>query len=236
MTDLTLYPPTAVWHHFQTFLATPRPSGHEAAIREHLQRWADAQGLAQATDAAGNLLIRKPATPGAEHLPGVVLQGHLDMVAQKRRESRHDFLRDPVRAEVEGDWLVARDTTLGADNGIGASMALAVLEAGELPHPALEVLLTVDEETGMSGAQGLAPDWLQGTRLINLDTETWGDLYVGCAGGVDVNIRRPFARTPVPQGWVSLLLEIDGLQGGHSECRPTALQSNGRRLTASGPH
>ena len=181
--------PQVVWAHFATLCAIPRASLHEAALREYLVEWAQARGIAAKVDGAGNLILKKPASPGCESLPGVILQGHLDMVCQANTGTAHDFGRDPINAVVRDGWVVADDTTLGADNGIGVALALAALEAPNLIHPPLEVLLTVNEESGMDGARGLAPGTLQGATLINLDTEEWGHFYLGCAGGVDVEVR-----------------------------------------------
>lgn len=208
--------PARVWSHFRQLCDTPRPSKHEGPLRDKLAAWAAGLGLASRVDAAGNLLIRKSATAGRLHRPGVVLQGHLDMVCQQNTGSGHDFHRDPIRPEIEDGWLLTRHTTLGADNGIGVALALAALEADDIEHGPLEVLLTVDEEAGMGGARALAPDLLQGRRLINLDTEDWGELYVGCAGGLDVDIRRPYGREPLPPGHACFRLAVTGLVGGHS--------------------
>lgn len=211
--DLT---PAPVWRHFATLCAIPRPSKHEAALRGHLTAWAVERGLATEQDGAGNLLIRKAGSPGRENEAGVILQGHLDMVCQKNSGTDHDFHRDPIRPVRDGDWLVAPDTTLGADNGLGVALALAVLEAEGLSHPPLEVLLTVDEEAGMGGALGLQPDWLRGTRLINIDTEEWGHFYLGCAGGLDVNVDWTLPSEPAPAGWTAARIDLAGLRGGHS--------------------
>ncbi|QEL64855.1 dipeptidase D [Oryzomicrobium terrae] len=211
--DLT---PAPVWRHFATLCAIPRPSKHEAALRAHLAAWATERGLATEQDGAGNLLIRKAGSPGREDEAGVILQGHLDMVCQKNSGTDHDFHRDPIRPVRDGDWLVAPDTTLGADNGLGVALALAVLEAEGLSHPPLEVLLTVDEEAGMGGALGLQPGWLRGTRLINIDTEEWGHFYLGCAGGLDVNVDWTLPSNPAPAGWTAARIDLAGLRGGHS--------------------
>jgi dipeptidase D len=208
--------PRAVWRHFATLLAIPHPSKHEEELRDALKEWADERALVTLIDAAGNLIIRKPASAGRENEPGVILQGHLDMVCQQNKGSTHDFMKDAITTVIEGDWLIAPETTLGADNGIGAALALAVLEDEELSHPALEVLLTVDEEAGMGGALGLEEGLLQGRRLINLDTEDWGEIYLGCAGGIDVTVSRSCARETLPEGHALFELEISGLVGGHS--------------------
>jgi len=208
--------PRSVWSHFATLCAIPRPSLHEAALREHLIAWAQARGIAAVVDSAGNLILKKPASPGCEAMPGVILQGHLDMVSQANAGTLHDFERDPINAVVRDGWVVAENTTLGADNGIGVALALAALEEPGLVHPALEVLLTVNEESGMDGARGLAPGTLQGKTLINLDTEEWGHFYLGCAGGVDVEVRHDCTQEDLPPGYVLRRLEVTGLRGGHS--------------------
>ena len=208
--------PRPVWAHFATLCAIPRPSLHEAALREHLIGWAQAHGIAANVDGAGNLILKKPASPGCEALPGVILQGHLDMVCQANAGTQHDFERDPIRAVVRDGWVVAEDTTLGADNGIGVALALAALEEPDMIHPPLEVLLTVNEESGMDGARGLAPGTLHGQTLINLDTEEWGHFYLDCAGGVDVEVRHDCAQENVLSDYALLRFEVSGLRGGHS--------------------
>ena len=180
--------PTLVWRHFRTLCNTPRPSGHEAALVATLEAWADAQGFAHDRDAFGNLRIRKPASPGCEGAPGVILQGHLDMVAQANSGHSHDFTRDPISTYVADGWLHADGTTLGADNGMGVAAILAVLEDPELTHGPLEALFTLEEETSMGGALNLAENWLEGSLLLNLDSEDRGEVYIGCAGGADVEV------------------------------------------------
>jgi dipeptidase D len=208
--------PHTVWAHFATLCAIPRSSLHEAALRTHLIEWAQARGIAAIVDDAGNLILKKPASPGCEAMPGVILQGHLDMVCQANAGTQHDFERDPIRTVVSDGWVVAEGTTLGADNGIGVALALAVLEEPGLIHPALEVLLTVNEESGMDGARGLASGTLHGKRLINLDTEEWGHFYLGCAGGVDVELRHDCEQQVLPPDYVILRFDVSGLRGGHS--------------------
>ena len=208
--------PAAVWRHFATLCAFPRPSKAEGPLREHLRAWAEARGLATTVDEAGNLIVRKPASPGHAQAPGVVLQGHLDMVCQKNAGTAHDFTRDPIVPRLADGWLVADDTTLGADNGIGVALILAALEDDTLQHGPLEALLTVDEEAGMGGAHGLAAGVLQGRLMLNLDTEDWGEFYLGCAGGVDVNVSRPGAPEAAPAGHEAWQVTLAGLRGGHS--------------------
>ena len=216
MTVLSRLDPPLVWNHFATLCAIPRPSKQEGALRSHIAAWAAGRGLEVAGDDAGNLIVRKEATPGYEGRPGVILQAHLDMVCQANSGTRHDFNRDPIRAVTRDGWVVAENTTLGADNGIGVAMGLAVLEADDLAHPALEVLLTVDEEVGMGGAHGLATGVLAGRRMLNLDTEEWGEFFLGCAGGCDVGLRRHCRSETVPAGYCGWRITVSGLKGGHS--------------------
>lgn len=208
--------PQSVWSHFATLCEIPRPSLREAALREHLIEWAQARGITAVVDNAGNLILKKSASPGCESMHGVIMQGHLDMVCQANTGTLHDFERDAIRTVVRDGWVVAQDTTLGADNGIGVALALAALEEPGLIHPPLEVLLTVNEESGMDGARGLATGTLQGKTLINLDTEEWGHFYLGCAGGVDVEVRHDCAQEDVPPDYALLRFEVSGLRGGHS--------------------
>ena len=210
-------PPALVWAHFATLCAIPRPSKGEDRLREHLRGWADARGLATAVDAAGNLIVRKPASAGRASAPGVVLQAHLDMVCQSNADTPHDFRRDPIRPVVRDGWLVAEGTTLGADNGIGVALILAALEDDSLVHGPLEALFTVNEESGMGGARGLDTDALHGRLMLNLDTEEWGCFYLGCAGGLDVDVRRPGAVEAPSAGAAGVRIDLRGLRGGHSE-------------------
>ncbi len=214
--DLENLQPNSVWSHFATLCAIPRSSLHEAALREHLIAWAQVRGIVAVVDDAGNLILRKSASLGCEAMPGVILQGHLDMVCQVNAGTQHDFERDAINAVVRDGWVVAEGTTLGADNGIGVALALAALEEPGLRHPPLEVLLTVNEESGMDGARGLVAGTLQGKTLINLDTEEWGHFYLGCAGGVDVQVHHDCAQEDMPPDFVILRFDVSGLRGGHS--------------------
>ncbi|KAF0203191.1 MAG: aminoacyl-histidine [Gallionellaceae bacterium] len=208
--------PRSVWSHFATLCAIPHPSYREDALKQHLIEWAQARGITAVVDSVGNLILKKSASPGYESMPGVILQGHLDMVCQANAGTVHNFERDAINAVVRDGWLIAEDTTLGADNGIGVALALAALEEPGLIHPALEVLLTINEESGMDGARGLAPGTLLGKTLINLDTEEWGHFYLGCAGGVDVEVRHDCALEDVPSDFAILRFDVSGLRGGHS--------------------
>jgi len=222
--------PEPVWRHFASLCAIPRLSRHEAEVRRHIAAWASGRGLDVAEDPAGNLRIRTAASPGREGRAGIVLQAHLDMVGEAAAGSTHDFTRDPIRPFVADGWVSAHDTTLGADNGIGVALALAALEDQTLAHPPLEVLLTVDEETGMGGAHGLAPGWLSGRRLLNLDTETWGEVFLGCAGGCDVDVSRTFTPDPAPDGASHWRITLGGLIGGHSGCDIHLGRGNANKL------
>lgn len=206
--------PSALWRHFQMLCDTPRPSKQEAALVQKILSWAEARQLWARLDQAGNVILRKPASAGLENRLGVVLQSHLDMVPQKNHHKDHDFTRDPIVPLRQGDWISADGTTLGADNGIGVAAILAIMESEDIPHGPLEALLTIDEEAGMTGAKGLEPGFLQGQLLFNLDTEDEGELYVGCAGGVDVNVAlTPQWQPASGQAWQLL---VAGLLGGHS--------------------
>ena len=208
--------PSLLWQFFETICSIPHPSGHEAALRQWISDWAQGQGLTVIQDTIGNLIIRKPATAGMESRKGVILQAHLDMVPQANADTAHDFTTDPIQPYIDGDWVRARGTTLGADNGIGLAACLAVLADNKVQHGPLEVLLTIDEETGMTGAFGLAPGLLQGEILLNTDSEQDGDVYMGCAGGVDANITFAYQADRVPSDHQGLRLTITGLRGGHS--------------------
>jgi dipeptidase D len=208
--------PQCVWQHFYSLTQIPRPSKHEAAVIEFVKTFGLDRGLETTVDEAGNVIIRKPATPGYENRMTVCFQVHLDMVPQKNSSIDFDFGKDPIDAYIDGDWVTARDTTLGADNGIGVAAALAVLDATCLEHGPLEALFTVDEETGMTGAFELKPDVLKADIMLNLDSEDEGELYVGCAGGENTCITIPYTEEPVPSGSVAYTLNVTGLKGGHS--------------------
>ena len=193
----------------------PRCSRNEQQLGQWLRAWADGHGLSSDQDDAGNVLIRVPASPGFEDAPVVVLQAHMDMVCEKTPESTHNFQTDPVVPIVDGEWLRADDTTLGADNGIAIALALAIA-GGDAPHPELEILLTVDEETGLNGAQQLGSDWLRGRHLLNLDSEDEGVFTVGCAGGRDTILTLRVDREPLRHVFVTREITVSGLHGGHS--------------------
>lgn len=222
--------PAIVWRHFRTLCNTPRPSGHEAELRTLIERWAEARGLTHERDTAGNLLIRKPATPGCEQAPGIVLQGHLDMVAQANADHPHDFTRDPIETYIADGWLHATNTTLGADNGMGVAAALAVLEDDSLRHGPLEALFTIEEETSMGGALELAENWLTGDILLNLDSEDRGQVYIGCAGGADVLVTANLPTSALHANERPWRLSLTGLVGGHSGIDINKGRGNANRL------
>jgi dipeptidase D len=208
--------PTALWNNFESICGIPHPSKHEEKIREFVLNWAKQHQLDVIVDGVGNVIVSKPATPGMENRKGIVLQAHLDMVPQKNNDTDHDFLTDPILPRIDGEWVKATGTTLGADNGLGMAAAMAILEAKDLVHGPLEMLLTVDEETGMTGAFGLKPGVLKGDILLNLDTEEEGDLCVGCAGGTNANMKFKFSDEAVAGNVAAYKLTVKGLKGGHS--------------------
>lgn len=208
--------PAAVWKYFSEILTIPRPSGKEEEIRNYLIRFAQQHKLSWDTDQTGNLVIRKPATSGYENRPGVILQSHLDMVCEKNADVDFDFMKDPIPAYVDGDWVRSNGTTLGADDGIGIAAQMAVLAAADIPHGPLECLFTVEEETGLTGAFGLESGFLSGSVLLNLDSEDEGEIFIGCAGGVDVTAWFDYTEEPVPGRHEAWTLSVSGLKGGHS--------------------
>ncbi len=208
--------PKAVWKHFYSLTQIPRPSKKEERIIEFMKNFGLSLGLKTIVDETGNVMIFKPATPGMEKSKGVVLQAHLDMVPQKNSDKDHDFAKDPIETIVDGDWVRANGTTLGADNGMGVASIMAVLEAKDLVHGPLEALFTIDEETGMTGAFELKPGILKGDILLNLDSEDEGELYIGCAGGVNGNFDFPYSEVSTEAGTVAYKINISGLKGGHS--------------------
>lgn len=228
--DIRQLEPKALWQHFYSLTQVPRPSGKKEPIATFLEDFGKSLGLETLRDEIGNVLIRKPATPGMENRKAVVLQAHMDMVPQKNSHVAHVFETDPIQAYIDGDWVTAKDTTLGADNGIGVAAAMAVLESKDIPHPAIEMFITVDEETGMFGAFGLQPNFLKGDILINMDSEDEGELYVGCAGGLDANISFAYNEVEVPEGDVALKISLTGLKGGHSGVDIHLQRANANKL------
>lgn len=203
---------------FSQICQIPRPSKHEERISQWLQEFAREHHIECVADEAMNVILRVPATAGYEEHPTIILQAHMDMVCEKNSDCDHDFMSDPIETYVDGDWLKARGTTLGADNGIGIAMALAAITDPDLPHPAIECLFTVDEETGLTGAMKLQDGYLKGTRLINLDSEDDGQIFIGCAGGIDTLAKMHYTpqNLPAPEQWFPVRLTVSGLMGGHS--------------------
>ncbi len=208
--------PKEVWSNFYSLTQIPRPSKHEDKIQEFMVNFGQSLGLETIKDETGNVIIKKPATPGMENRMGIVLQGHLDMVPQKNSDKAHDFTIDPITTIVDGEWVKADSTTLGADNGIGVASAMAVLASTDLVHGPIEALFTCDEETGMTGANLLKAGLLAGDILLNLDSEDEGELYIGCAGGIDSTGVFTVSFDAVPAGSSAFRLTVKGLKGGHS--------------------
>ncbi len=208
--------PQTVWKHFYQLTQIPRPSHHEAAVQAYVIQIGESLGLSVWRDQADNILIRKPASAGMESAPGIILQGHLDMVPQADSGTPHDFTKDPIPLQLEQEWITAAGTTLGADNGIGVAAALAVLESRQLKHGPIEALFTSNEEDGMTGAFGLASDLLQGSLLLNMDSEDEGILCIGCAGGANASAQLRYTPEPLDPGWLGYRLSVSGLKGGHS--------------------
>jgi len=224
--------PRSLWSHFEQLTRLPRPSKHEERVVAWVRELAARHGWEVASDAAGNLVVRVPATPGREAAPVVVLQGHLDMVAEKNKGVAHDFLADPIRARLDGEWVRADGTTLGADNGIGVAAALAAASDPHVVHGPLELLFTLDEETGLTGAKSLDGTLVHGRTLLNLDSEEDGVIYVGCAGGADAHLDlEAFTEAPAA-GLSAVLLEIGGLRGGHSGLNIHENRGNAVKLLA----
>tara|TARA_R110002049_G_scaffold269195_1_gene445998 strand:+ start:4801 stop:6276 length:1476 start_codon:yes stop_codon:yes gene_type:complete len=208
--------PKAVWNKFADLNAVPRPSKKEERVIQFMLDFGTSLQLEAIKDAVGNVIIRKPATPGLENKKMVTLQSHLDMVHQKNNDTVFDFETQGIQMYVDGDWVRAEGTTLGADNGMGVAAIMALLESTDIPHPPLEALFTIDEETGMTGAMGLKGDVLQGDILLNLDTEEDDEIDIGCAGGVDVTARRNYDTVAVPANFIGYKVTVKGLSGGHS--------------------
>ncbi len=212
--EITQIEPQIVWKNFAALNAIPRPSKKEEKVIEFIKNFGENLGLETIVDEVGNVIIKKPATPGMEDRKAIVMQSHLDMVCQKNNDVLFDFETQGIQMEVDGDWLKAKGTTLGADNGLGVAAIMSVLESSDIPHPALEALFTIDEETGMTGAIGLKPGQLSGEILLNLDTEEDDEIDIGCAGGIDVTAWQNYNLEDAKGQIVKI--EIKGLQGGHS--------------------
>ena len=208
--------PAAVWRFFNDILQIPRPSKHEEKINQYLVEYGVNKGFETFTDTVGNVLIRKPATKGFENRPWVCLQSHIDMVCEKNNDKVFDFQKDAIVPVQKGEWLHADGTTLGADDGIGVATALAILDSTDIEHGPIECLFTVDEETGLTGASALKPDWLKSRILLNLDDEDLGEICVGCAGGIDTVMEIDYVTEVVPNDSTAFTIKVSGLKGGHS--------------------
>ena len=224
--------PKGLWESFYSLTQIPRPSGHCKEVAAFLVNYGKSLGLETLQDEIGNVLIRKPASAGMEGHPGVILQGHMDMVPQKNSDKVFDFEKDAIQTYVEdnGEWVTADGTTLGADNGIGVATAMAILADKDAVHPPLEAFFTVDEETGMYGANDLKAGWLKGKYLLNLDSETEGELYVGCAGGIDTNATFRYQEVETEKGDIALKVTVKGCKGGHSGCDIHLQRANAIKL------
>ena len=216
MAELTRLQPSRIWTYFAQICQIPHPSKHEQALSEWIIQLAKAHRCEILQDQKGNLLIRKKPTQGCEAAPVTILQAHLDMVCQANKSTLHEFATDPIQPYIDGDWVKAKGTTLGADNGIGLASCLAILTDPSIKHGPLEILLTVDEEAGMGGAFALQPGWLTGRYLINTDAEQDDEIFVGCAGGLEARLEHTLSYDQLPQGYQSYQIKISGLKGGHS--------------------
>ncbi len=216
MSDIRDLQPKQLWNYFHEITQIPRPSKSEQKMIEYMEAFGKKLNLETIVDSVGNVIIRKPATKGMEKRKGVILQTHLDMVPQKNSDKKHDFKKDPIETVIDGEWVRANGTTLGADNGIGVASTMAVLASKDIAHGPMEALFTIDEETGMTGVFGLKKGLLKGDILMNLDSEDEGELYVGCAGGIDVSITKDYAEENTPGGMVTYKVIAKGLKGGHS--------------------
>lgn len=215
MSEISRLSPSLLWQWFDKVCAIPHPSYHENELAEFIVNWATSKNLFVERDEAGNVLIRKPATAGMENRQTIALQAHLDMVPQANAGTVHNFTQDPIQPYIDGEWVKAKGTTLGADNGIGLASCMAVLESDNLAHPTLEVLLTMTEEAGMEGAIGLRPNWLTANIMVNTDTEENGEIYIGCAGGENINVSLPIHFESTTQD-TAITITLKGLNGGHS--------------------
>ena len=222
--------PKALWSNFYSLTRCPRPSKHEEAVRNFLVKWAKDKKIDCRVDKVGNVIMTKPATKGMEKRRPVVLQAHMDMVPQARAGKKHDFLKDPIQTKIVDDWVYACDTTLGADDGLGVAAIMAVFESKTIKHGPLEALITTDEETGMTGAFGLKAKELKGEFLLNLDSETEGELYVGCAGGIDATMSIPYKTEKAPKDYCAYKLIFGGLKGGHSGMEINTGRANVNKL------
>ncbi len=229
--DILKLKPESLWKNFYELTQIPRPSKKEEKVRAFLKKFGEDLGLETIVDEIGNVIIKKPATEGMESRKGIILQGHMDMVPQKNADTVHDFEKDPIDAYVDGEWVTAKGTTLGADNGMGVAATMAVLEATDIVHGPVEALITMDEETGMTGAENLKAGVLDGDILLNLDSEDEGELYIGCAGGIDTIGEFTYKADNAPEGMLAYKVSVKGLKGGHSGLDIHLGRGNANKIT-----
>ncbi len=232
MNEIKKLNPEEIWRNFDALTQIPRPSGHLEKVQQFLLDFAKKAGVEAYKDAGNNIYMHKPATPGKENCKGVILQAHMDMVPQKSPASTHNFETDPIETYIDGEWVKAKETTLGSDDGIGVATIMAVMESKELQHGPVEALITADEETGMYGANDLPKGELQGDILLNLDSETWGNFVIGSAGGIDVTAEMTYKDIPVREGDRALKITLKGLKGGHSGLEINEGRANANKLMA----
>ena len=228
--DRTELKPASVFHYFDEICQVPRPSKKEEKIIEYLKTFGKKHNLETKFDEVGNVLIKKPATKGKEHLQTVVLQSHVDMVCEKNSDVEHDFLKDPIQTYIDGEWLRAKGTTLGADIGIGVATELAILAADDIEHGPIECLFTIDEETGLTGAFALKEGFMNGDILLNLDSEDEGELFIGCAGGIDTVAEFEYKKVAAPQDYFFFRVDVKGLTGGHSGDDINKMRANANKV------
>ncbi len=228
--DVRALEPQILWNNFEDLNEVPRPSKKEERVTAFMKAFGEGLGLETEVDEIGNVIIRKPATAGMEGHKGVILQGHIDMVHQKNSDTDFDFNTQGIQSYVDGEWVKAKGTTLGSDNGIGVAAAMSILASNDIPHPAIEGLFTVDEETGMTGAFALQKGWCKGDILLNMDYEDEGELCIGCAGGIDTNISGKYEAETVPSGYAGYSVSITGLKGGHSGVEIHLQRGNSNKL------
>jgi len=224
--------PQIIWKNFYLLTQVPRPSGHLERVQQFLLDWAKEHGIEAFKDGAENIVMRKPATPGRENAKTAVLQAHMDMVPQKVDESTHNFETDPIETYIDGDWVKAKGTTLGSDDGMGVAAIMAVMESTDIKHGPLETLITADEETCMYGVNHLSADTLKGDILLNIDNETMGEFVIGSAGGVNINATMQYKEVALEEGDIAVKVSLKGLRGGHSGLEINEGRANANKLMA----
>ena len=232
MSEIRNLTPECIWRNFDALTQVPRPSGHLEKVQQFLLDFAAKAGVEAFKDSAGNIVMRKSASAGMENRKGVILQAHMDMVPQKSKDSTHDFVNDPIETYIDGEWVKAKNTTLGADDGIGVAAIMAVMEDKSLVHGPIEALITADEETGMYGANDLPEGELNGDILLNLDSETWGKFVIGSAGGIDITACLGYKEVETDPADKALKISLKGLKGGHSGLEIHEGRGNANKLMA----